>query len=262
MAPKVTAPKVTSMSPRYAVGIDFGTESARALLVDVADGREIATSVYPYANGVIDERLPDSNVWLDPDWALQDPADYIVAVKRTVPAVLRQSGVDAGDVIGLGIAFTASTLLPATSDGMPLCQLPHYRQQPHACVKLWKHHAAQAEADRINEIARQRSEPWLPFYGGKISSESFFSKALQILNEAPAVYHAADCLIEAGDWIVWQLTGHQCRNSCAAGYKALWQKDCGFPSQEYFATLHPQLADVVDRKMQREISPWAAKPVG
>src|SRR3954449_2585386 len=121
MAPKVTAPKVTSMSPRYAVGIDFGTESARALLVDVADGREIATSVCPYANGVIDERLPDSNVWLEPDWALQDPADYIEAGKGTVPAVLRQSGVDAGDVIGLGIAFTASTLLPAAGDGTPLC---------------------------------------------------------------------------------------------------------------------------------------------
>ncbi|MCC6456684.1 MAG: ribulokinase [Caldilineaceae bacterium] len=250
------------MSPKYAIGIDFGTESGRALLVDVADGREVATSVYAYSNGVIDESLPGSTVRLEPDWALQDPNDYIEVLKRTVPAVLAQSGVDPGDVIGIGIDFTACTMLPTTHDGTPLCQLPQYRNEPHAWVKLWKHHAAQPEADRINQVARERGESWLDLYGGKISSEWFFSKTLQILNEAPAIYHAADRLLEATDWVIWQLTGRETRNACTAGYKAIWQKDAGFPSRDYFAALHPELADVVEAKMSREILPLGAKAGG
>ena len=250
------------MSPKYAIGIDFGTESGRALLVDVADGREIATAVHAYGNGVIDEQLPESGVRLEPDWALQDPNDYIEVVKRTVPAVVRESGVDPADVIGIGIDFTACTMLPVKADGTPLCQVPEFRAQPHAWVKLWKHHAAQPEADRINELARERGEAWLDLYGGKISSEWFFSKALQILNEAPQVYHAADRLLEACDWVIWQLTGQETRNACTAGYKAIWQKDAGFPSRDYFAALHPDLADVVETKMTRDILPLGAKAGG
>src|SRR5262249_38533703 len=179
---------------RYTVGVDFGTESGRAVLVDCADGRELATTVYPYANGVIDERLPEPNahVELEPDWALQDPADYLRTLEHVVPAVLAEARVDPGDVIGIGIDFTACTMLPTSSDGTPLCLLDDLRSQPHAWVKLWKHHAAQSEADRINEVAAERSEPWLPRYGGKISSEWFFAKTLQILDEAPAVYARAD----------------------------------------------------------------------
>ena len=250
------------MSPKYAIGIDFGTESGRALLVDVADGSEIATAVHPYGNGVIDERLPDSNIRLEPDWALQDPNDYIEVIKQTIPAILRQSGIDPADVIGLGIDFTACTMLPTTRDGTPLCQLPEYRQKPHAWVKLWKHHAAQPEADRINQVARERGESWLDLYGGKISSEWFFSKALQILNEAPEIYHAADRLLEATDWVIWQLTGRETRNACTAGYKAIWQKDTGYPNRDYFAALHPQMADVVETKMSTETLPLGAKAGG
>ena len=241
------------MSPKYAIGIDFGTESGRALLVDVADGREVATAVHAYDNGVIDERLPESGVRLEPDWALQDPDDYIGVLKTTVPAVLKESGIDPADVIGIGIDFTACTMLPVKADGTPLCRLPAYRNQPHAWVKLWKHHAAQPEADRINEIARQRGEPWLDLYGGKISSEWFFSKALQILDEAPAIYRAADRMLEAADWVIWQMTGRETRNSCTAGYKAIWQKGEGYPSRDYFAALHPEMADIVDTKLSRDI---------
>ncbi len=153
-------------------------------------------------------------------------------------------------------------MLPTKADGTPLCALPEFRQQPHAWVKLWKHHAAQPEADRINEVARARGETWIDLYGGKISSEWFFSKALQILDEAPAIYHAADRLLEAADWVIWQLTGAETRNSCTAGYKAIWQKGEGFPSKEYFAALHPDLADVVDDKMTRDILPLGAKAGG
>ena len=175
--------------------------------------------------------------------------------QQAVPAALAAAGVDPAQVVGVGIDFTACTMLPTKADGTPLCTLPELRRQPHAWVKLWKHHAAQPEADRINAVARERGEAWLPRYGGKISSEWFYSKALQILDEAPAVYDAADRLIEAADWVIWRLTGVETRNSCTAGYKAIWSKQEGFPGSDYFAALDPRLADIVDEKMSRTIVP-------
>jgi L-ribulokinase len=249
---------------KYSVGVDFGTESGRAVLVDITDGREVATAVYPYQHGVIDEHLPISerDIQLEPDWALQDPQDYIRTFQNAVPAVLQQSGVDPADVIGIGIDFTACTMLPVRKDGVPLCMLPEFREQPHAWVKLWKHHAAQPEADHINETARRMGQPWLERYGGKISSEWFFSKVLQILNEAPHIYQAADRMLEAADWVVWQLTGVETRNSCTAGYKALWSKRDGFPEPAYFEALDPRLAQVVDAKMLRDILPIGQRAGG
>ena len=236
----------------YTIGIDYGTESGRALLVDAEDGSEVATAVHPYSDSVLDHALPDGTR-LPNDWALQNPDDYIEVLKHAVPAVLKESGVSADEVVGVGIDFTACTMLPTLADGTPLCRLPELRSEPHAWVKLWKHHAAQPQADRINETAQQLGESWLPRYGGKISSEWFFSKALQILEEAPEVYAKADRLIEAADWLVWQLTGVETRNACTAGYKAIYQ-DGAFPSREYFAALHPDFADVVDAKMSRDLS--------
>ncbi len=240
---------------KYAIGVDFGTESGRAVLVDVADGRQVATAVHPYANGVIDARLPlaDREVRLSQDWALQDPDDYLEVFRQAIPTVLRQAGVNPLDVVGVGIDFTACTMLPVKRDGMPLANLPELRDNPHAWVKLWKHHAAQPEADRINAVARATGQPWLDRYGGRISSEWFFSKALQILDEAPQVYAAADRLIEAADWVVWRLTGVETRNACTAGYKAMWSKRDGFPDPNYFAAPDPRLANVIDEKMSRDI---------
>ena len=240
---------------RYAVGVDFGTESGRAILVDVADGRQLATAVHPYRNGVIDERLPvdGTPVELPPEWALQDPDDYLDVFRTTVPQVLRQAAADPRDVIGIGVDFTACTMLPVTADGTPLSSIPELRREPHAWVKLWKHHAAQPHADRINAVARERGEDWLDRYGGKISSEWFFAKALQILDEAPAVYARADRLLEATDWVVWRLTGEETRNLCTAGYKAMWSRRDGFPTREYLEALDPAFADVVDTKMRHDV---------
>lgn len=248
----------------YAIGVDFGTESGRVVLVDVADGRQVATAVSVYTHGVIDQRLPlpDRDVRLPPDWALQDPEDYLRVFKEAIPAVLAQASVGPRDVVGVGIDFTACTMLPVKRDGTPLCVLPELRSTPHAWVKLWKHHAAQPEADRINEVARATGQPWLDRYGGRISSEWFFSKALQILDEAPEVYDAADRLIEAADWVVWRLTGTETRNACTAGYKAMWSKHDGFPAASYFEALDPRLADVIDEKMQRDIRPMGERAGG
>ena len=247
---------------KYSIGVDFGTESGRAVLVDVSDGHEVATAVYPYSHAVIDESLPDGGPRLEPDWALQDPQDYIRTFKSTIPAVLKESGVDPEDVIGIGIDFTACTMLPVKADGTPLCDLPAYRSRPHAWVKLWKHHAAQPEADQINAVARKMGEGWLDRYGGKISSEWFFAKTLQIVNEDPEIYDAADRLIEAADWVVWQLTGEETRNSCTAGYKAIWSKREGFPRSEYFAALNPRMEKVIEEKMNQKITPIGQRAGG
>jgi L-ribulokinase len=246
---------------KYAVGIDFGTESGRAVLVETKTGNEVATAVYSYENSVIDEKLPVEGepVRLEPEWALQDPQDYIRTFQRTVPAVLAQAGVNPEDVIGIGIDFTACTMMPVRSDGTPLCALSDYRRNPHAWVKLWKHHAAQPEADKINATARRLGETWLDRYGGKISSEWFFAKALQILNEAPEIYAAADRLIEAADWVVWQLTGVERRDSCTAGYKAMWSKREGYPPDAFFRELDSRLEKIIDEKMTRTIYPIGAK---
>lgn len=247
---------------KYAIGVDFGTESGRVVLVDVANGQEIATAVHTYANGVIDERLPGTHIRLEPDWALQDPNDYLEVFKQAIPAVLNERGVDPEDVIGLGIDFTACTMLPTKADGTPLCFLPEWRDNPHAWVKLWKHHAAQPEANKLNQIARELGYTFLNRYGEKISSEWFFPKAWQILDEAPEVYEAAGRLIEGADWVVWQLTGMEKRNACTAGYKAIWSKREGFPPNEFFKALDPRMEHIIDEKMSRDIYPLGGKAGG
>lgn len=247
---------------KYAIGVDFGTESGRAVLVQIDNGQEVATAVHAYANGVIDEQLPGTNIRLEPDWALQDPNDYLEVFKHAIPAVLSESGVDPADVVGIGIDFTSCTMLPTKADGTPLCFLPEWRNQPHAWVKLWKHHAAQPEANKLNQIAEQQGYTFLERYGGKISSEWFFPKAWQILDEAPAIYAAADRLIEAADWVVWQLTGEEKRNECTAGYKALWSKWDGFPPDAFFAALDPRMEHIVDEKMSRTLYPLGGKAGG
>ena len=245
-------------STRYTIGVDFGTLSGRAVLVRVADGVEVASSVSEYSHAVIDEKLPDSSVSLASDWALQDADDYLRVFEQAIPTVLKQSGVDPADVVGIGIDFTACTMLPTLTDGTPLSRIAKWKSNPHAWVKLWKHHAAQPEADKINKIARDMAEPWLERYGGKISSEWFFSKALQILDEAPEVYSAAGRLIEAADWVVWQLTGVETRNTCTAGYKAIWSKRDGFPDNQFFKALDERFEHVVDDKMSRTLTPIGA----
>ena len=226
---------------KYAIGLDFGTESGRAVLVDVTDGREVATAVHAYKDGVIDEVLPGTEIELPQDFALQNPADYIQVLRVTIPGVLREAEVTPEDVIGLGTDFTACTMLPIDEAGTPLCQKPDWQDNPYAWFKIWKHHAAQPEANRLNSTAEERGETWLQRYGGKISSEWLVPKIWETLNKAPEVYEAANRYIEAADWIVLQLTGEERRNSCTAGYKAIWSKGEGYPSDDFYAALDPRI---------------------
>jgi L-ribulokinase len=244
---------------KYTIGIDYGTESARALLLNLDTAEEVATAAMNYPHGVMDERLPNGMA-LPPDWALQHPDDYIEVLKHIIPEVIK--GIDKEEVIGIGIDFTSCTILPTKKDGTPLCDIDAYKNNPHAYVKLWKHHAAQDEANRLNEIARQRDESFLERYGGKISSEWVIPKIWQILNEAPEIYEAADRIMEATDWVIMMLTGNEMRNSCTAGYKAIWSKREGYPSNEFFAALDPRLEHIVDEKLSRDLYPVGTKAGG
>lgn len=243
---------------KYAIGVDYGTLSGRALLVDVKTGEELATAVLDYPHSVMDEKLP-SGKKLGNDWALQHPKDYIDVMAYTIPKIIKDSGVNVDDIIGIGIDFTACTILPVKKDGTPLCFLPEYEDEPHAYVKLWKHHAAQAQATKLNKVAEDMGEEWLELYGGKVSSEWAIPKVWQVLDEAPEIYDEADRFIEAADWVTWQMCGKEIRNSCCAGYKGMWNKNKGFPSNEFFKALDPRLENVIDEKFSRDIIPLGAK---
>lgn len=243
---------------KYSIGVDFGTLSGRALLVNVETGEELATAVYDYPHGVMDDILPSGKP-LAPDWALQHPQDYLEVFSHTIPAILKEAGVTSDDVIGIGIDFTACTLIPVLADGTPLCFLDQYKDEPHAYIKLWKHHAAQDKANQLNEIAKKTNQKWLARYGGKISSEWAFPKIWQTLEEAPGVYADTAFFLEAADWVIWQLTGVQTRNSCTAGYKAIWHKQEGYPDKEFFKALDPRMENVINDKLNCPISPLGEK---
>ncbi len=223
----------------YAIGVDFGTESGRALLLDLGSGEELATSVVRYPSAVIDRTLPSSGEQLPPDWALQDPDDWLTVLARALPEVLAKADVAGDQVAGLGIDFTSCTVLPVTAEGVPLCTIDRWRERRHAWPKLWKHHAAQPVADRLNEVALERGEPFLGRYGGRISSEWYFPKLIELWLEDREVYDAAAAFIEATDWIVWYLTGMECRQSATAGYKAMWSPAEGLPPVAYFEAAYP-----------------------
>ena len=239
----------------HAIGLDFGTESVRALLVETATGRTVATSVASYADGVIDERLPITGQPLPPDWALQNPSDWLAGLEQTIRAVMSAAGVAPASIGGIGIDFTSCTILPTAADGTPLCEIQNFRAEPHAWPKLWKHHGAEPEARRVTALAAQRGEPWLSRYGGRVSSEWLLPKALEIAEHAPGVYAAADRIVEGGDWVVWRLTGILARNACAAGYKGTWHKREGYPTPDYLEALRPGFHDLYDRKIAGAVVP-------
>jgi len=237
---------------RYVIGVDYGTLSGRAVVVRVSDGAELGTATLDYPHAVMDATLAATGAALPPEWALQVASDYVEVLKSAVPAAVKAAGIDPADVIGIGTDFTASTPLPVLADGTPINEVPGFADRPHAYVKLWKHHAAQGQADRINELAAERDESWLPRYGGFISSEWEFAKGLQLLEEDPEIYALMDHWVEAADWIIWQLSGAYVRNACTAGYKGILQ-DGAYPSTEFLGALNPAFASFADDKVAHEI---------
>lgn len=256
------------MASSYALGFDYGTESVRVLVVDTRTGRVAGQASRDYAHGVIDRTLPGSGAALPADYALQDPDDWLSELAAASKAALAAAGVRADEVVGIGVDFTSCTMMPALADGTPLCKAGKWASVPLAWPKLWKHHGAKRAVDRINAVARERNDAFLPRYGGTIGIEWFFPKVLETLWDSPDVYAATQVWLEAGDWLVWQLTSGpwpRCkaselvRSTCQAGYKGMWNKHSGFPSREYLAAVDQNLADVVTEKMPGRLLPPGAR---
>jgi len=237
---------------KYVIGLDYGTLSGRAVVVDISDGRQLASAVYEYPHQVMDRTLPDGTP-LPADWALQHPADYLQVLENTLPQVIETAGVNKEDIIAMGVDFTSSTVLPVDANWRPLCLNKEFEHEKHAYVKLWKHHGAQPQADRMTEAAVKRNEPWLENYGGKVSSEWALPKLLEVLEDAPHVYEAMDEWIEALDWVTFRLTGRKVRSYCAAGYKFFYNKHTGYPEDAYFAAVNPQFASVIHDKVKSPV---------
>ncbi|MCW8133931.1 MAG: ribulokinase [Planctomycetota bacterium] len=246
--------------PRVALGLDFGTESVRAILVDTANGRELGTGVVAFAHGVMSASLAGKK--LPPEFALQHPQDYLDGLAQATKKAFASARVKPDAVVGIGVDFTACTVLPADARGEPLCFQKNFAKNPHAYVKLWKHHAAQEQADRVNALARQRGEGFLKRYGAGVSCEWLQPKLLETLERAPEVYAAAERVVEAGDWVIWQLTGTETRNACAAGYKACWAEGEGFPSEDFLAALNPGLRGLNAKLTGSEVQAAGARVGG
>lgn len=217
----------------YVIGIDYGSLSGRSILADCVDGRVLASAVYEYPHGIFDRELPDGTA-LYPDCALQHPQDYLDVLYETIPALLRESGVSPEDVVGIGVDATACTVLPVDRDGRPMCFDRRFASQSQAYIKMWKHHGGQAQADKLTRTAEALCPELLERFGGSISAESFFPKLWELWEKAPELYEAMYEYIEVADWIIQQLSGSFSRNGCAAGYKAMYQPESGYPDAKLF----------------------------
>lgn len=241
------------MRKKYSIGIDFGTLSARAILIETHSGDVIATSVYGYQDAIIDKYLPNSNQMLPIDFALQNPKNYLDALVALLRDIWRSAGIDPKDIISIGTDFTSCTVIPLDKNNMPLCFDNRYMQNPHSWAKLWKHHGAKEEADTINNIAVSRGEKFIDYYGGISSCEWYFAKLIEIYNKAPEIYNEISRFVEAGDWIVWLLTGNMMTSTCMAGYKAFWNEESGYPSKEFFEEIDPDLGDIVNKTVSKVV---------
>lgn len=242
------------MNKKYVIGLDYGTLSGRAVLVDCSDGRVITSAVKNYEHAVMDQCLPGGEALVGADWALQYPQDYLDVLQETVQKVVASGGVAAEDIIGIGLDFTSCTMLPVDEKNEPLCAQERFKSEPHAYVKLWKHHGGQPQADRISALLEKRGEINNIQYGGKISSELLLPKILQIVEEAPDVYEAADQILEAGDWLTQKLTGGKKRSGNLAGYKAMWTPETGYPSKDFLKELSPMLENLAEDKLGSDIA--------
>jgi L-ribulokinase len=233
---------------KYAIGLDFGTNSCRALLVDLGDGGELASSVFAYPSGEAGVILDSA----DPNLARQNPADYLIGIEDTVRRVIAgareaHSGFSPVDVIGIGVDTTGSSPMPVDADGMPTSFDERFKDNPAAMVWLWKDHTAYAEAARITSTAAQMRPKYLAKIGGAYSSEWFWSKIVHCKETAPEVYSAAMSFVEICDWIPAVLTGETSprkikRSVCAAGHKAMFAREWnGLPDEEFLDAVSPGL---------------------
>lgn len=241
------------MSAKYTIGLDYGTNSVRALIVNAANGREVASAVWNYEHGTKGVILGR-----DPNLARQHPADYVKGAEVTIKQALADAkkavkGFTPDQVVGLGVDTTGSTPIPVDRAGRPLGLQKKFDKNPAAMAWLWKDHTSVGEAAEITELARQLRPQYLAKCGGTYSSEWFFSKILNCLRTSPAVFNAAHMWVECADWIPAMLTGTEAPDQlticvCAAGHKAMFNEDWGgYPDAEFLGKLDPKLAQLRER---------------
>jgi L-ribulokinase len=237
----------------YTLGLDYGTNSVRCLLVDTSNGEESGTSVYPFETGELGIMLDPS----DHNLARQSPADYLKGIETTIAGAITEAkakrpGFDPAQIIGIGVDTTGSTPIPVDAEGQPLALKPEFKDNLNAQAWLWKDHTGHAEAAEITALAEKEHPEYLAKCGGTYSSEWFFSKVLHCLRVDPAVFAAAHTWVEHADWIPAVLTGtahpsriKRCR--CAAGHKAMFNSSWGgYPARAFLAQLDPRLGELRD----------------
>lgn len=234
---------------KYALGVDYGSLSARAVLIDIKTGEITGTAVYEYPHKIYDYEFVDGTI-LPPGYALQDPMDYYNCFVNAVKDAVCLSGVNTEDIISIGIDATGSTMFPVRKDKKPLSLEENFAKNPHAYVKMWKHHGGEEEARQIQSLIEKRGETFLDYYGGAVSSEWIFPKILETVHKAPEVYQEADYFIDVSDWMTWILTDELTRSRCIFGYKAFYRAESyGFPPQDFFNEMDPALENVLTEKL-------------
>ncbi|MGA2220679.1 MAG: ribulokinase [Verrucomicrobiia bacterium] len=263
------------MSAKYSIGLDYGTNTVRCLIVDASNGREVGTAVWEYAHGTHGVILSR-----DPNLARQHPADYVTGAETTIKKALAQAkravkSFKAEQIVGIGVDTTGSTPIPVDRNGRPLALDKRFARNPNAMAWLWKDHTGVAEAVEITERARQMRPQYLAKCGGTYSSEWFFSKVLHCLRTDAAVFDAAHTWVECADWIPAMLTGTEAPDRltvgvCAAGHKAMYNDNWGgYPDAEFLGSLHPKLGELrarlrpkahtIDRAVGKLTADWAKR---
>ena len=243
-----------SDNQRFVIGVDFGTLSARSVIINVRNGALISSFESNYDHGIIHSILPHGKILLPPDWCLQDPNDYIKALETVVCHVVKESHIPKEKIIGLSIDFTSCTILPVNKKGVPLCNIEQFKSRPHAYAKLWKHHAAQPYADEINQKLKTFPNSVNAFYGDQISAELLLPKVLQIIREDPELFTNIDNICEAGDWICRILTGNLKKSISMAGYKGMYFNELGFPDEDFFERIEVRLKNCMSSILRGKIS--------
>ncbi len=236
---------------RYLLGLDFGSLSVRCIIADEY-GNEIGGASANYPHGVMDKELP-SGIKLPQRFALQHPDDYLTSAKQAIRESLDVTKVIPSNIVGLGIDFTASTILAVDENLTPLCMKEEFTNEPHAYVKLWKHYGASEEAEIILALAKKRGEGWLSQCGQYISPEWTLPKIFETLRKAPKVYDATYRFVEAGNWITWLITGTEGHSVDFVGYKSHWNEENGYPSDDFMSSLSPKLSNIVGTKISNKV---------
>lgn len=234
----------------YSIGIDFGTGSGRAFLINTENGEIEEQYIRNYTHGTIEGELGGEK--LPQNFALQNANDYMEIIETGIPTIIEKANISVSEIVGIGIDFTSSTVIFVDEQMEPIHNRVGFQDNPHAYVKLWKHHGAQDEADLLFKTALEGKNRWLGYYGFNVSSEWMIPKIMEVNNKAPEVMAVTANIMEAGDWIVNRLTGQNVRSNCGLGFKSFWEAETGF-HYDLFDKVYSDLSDIVRTKVDAPV---------